>query len=312
MADYKKILYDFWENIRVNNAADYKYGVDMTGYKKEAHISYIPDYNPMHMLNLYYPEDHVIGGGEMLPTIIVIHGGGWMYGVIDESERFLGYLASKGYAVMAMNYRLLQETDLQGQVSDIYHAIHWLEKYGPKRGFDLSRVLITGDSAGGHLSILTASIKENIPLQHKYGVTPFGFKLSAIAVSCPVAEVDKLYIAGSRYDDVGVGTAREYVRLMLGEMGEKAAYNGFMSASEVVEGINLPPVLIIGTEHDSLHEHTGYMIECLTSNHHKFETMIWPAGDGCHLCHVFNVAHPEWLESMQSNERMLEFFVRNM
>ena len=307
--DYKKYLAEYWKTIEENNEKDYKFGVDVTGYRKEAHIPYEGDYDPDHTLNLYYPDSYRPCDAK-LPVIIDIHGGGWMYGNVDVSERYLGFLASKGYAVMAMNYRLLQRTDLAGQIADIFAAMHWLSQYGPDRGFDLSRVLLTGDSAGGHLSILTECIELSRELQEIYGVKPFDFSINAISVSSPVVEMDKLYIVASEETELGRETAKAYVELMLGDKGKSASWNHHMSISEVVPGLSLPPVQIIDSEMDSLRAHTGYLIDILKKNNQRYETLTWSKENGIHLMHVFNIGHWEWKESIEANEKMLEFFDR--
>ena len=307
MDKWKQALADFWDSIKLANDSGWKYGVDSTGWRKEAHIPYTGDYDPMHVLNLYYPEKWDVTKGA-LPTVIDIHGGGWMYGTVDDSERYLGYLASRGYAVMGMNYRLLQQTDLQGLVADIYDSIHWLEQFGPGRGFDLGRVLLTGDSAGGHLTNLVACIQADPGLQKAYSVTPFSFALSALCVCCPCAETDRLYIMGAEGTESGECSARAYRELMLGDKGEDAPWNGHMSASDTMNGITLPPLLLIGSETESLYEQTKSLIATLERTGQRYETLIWKKEDGAHLQHVFNISHWEWTESRISNDRMLEFF----
>ena len=198
--DYRQFLIENWDAIDKANAADYPNGVDSTGYRAEKHIAYLGDYDPAHMLNLYYPED--FKADKKIPTVIYIHGGGWMYGNADISERYLGFLASCGYAVMAMNYTLLQNGNLSVIVKEIYSAMHWLEKYGPARGFDLGKVLVCGDSAGGHLSVLTTCISLSEKLQEIYGVKAPSYKISAVSVSSPVVETSKLYINGEEGTDL--------------------------------------------------------------------------------------------------------------
>ena len=256
-----------------------------------------------------YPEDFAAGSGS-LPTIIYIHGGGWMYGSADISDRYLGYLASRGYAVMAMNYRLLQQGNLQDMISDIFAAMSWLGKHGPVRGFDLSRVLVCGDSAGGHLSILTTCITRSEELGKIYSVPALSYEISAVSVSSPVAETGKLYIAASEDTELGQGTAKAYVDMMLGEKGKDAAWNGHMAASEVVPGPGLPPVHIIGSESDALTAHTGYLKEVLDKNGIPYELFYRSKEEGIHLLHVFNISHWEWHESIEANESMLAFFGR--
>ena len=309
--DYKQKLFDFWDMVKKNNDAGWKYGVDPTGWRKESHINYYGDYHPMHVLNLYYPESWDESQGK-LPTIVYIHGGGWLYGTVDDGERYLGWLASQGYAVMAMNYRLLQETDLQGLVSDIFAAMGWLTKHGPARGFDLSKVLVTGDSAGGHLTLLTTCIQQSEKLQQIYKVEPFGFSVSALAISCPCVETDTLYINGAPGTEEGEGTAKAYRDLMLGEDGEDAPWRDYMSFSQASKGLKLPPILLIGSESESLYAQSCFLMDYMKDREEEFETLVWKKEDGPHLVHVFNISNWEWRESLISNRRMLEFFSKNI
>ena len=138
------------------------------GVAVETGLAYLPDGDPMHTLNLYRPE----GAQGPLPTVVDIHGGGWMYGDRELNRNYCMALAAQGYAVMGMSYRLLPQVDLRGQVQDVFASLRWLEEHGGEHGFDLSRILLTGDSAGGHLAGLTACIQKSPALQALYGVQP--------------------------------------------------------------------------------------------------------------------------------------------
>ena len=305
---YKQELVDFWAAIKTANDAGYRYGVDVPGTRRESHIPYIGDYHPMHVMNLYYPEDFRADNGK-LPAIIDIHWGGWMYGTVDDSERYLQYLASKGYAVMGMNYRLLPETDLGGIIRDIFASLSWLAEYGGARGFDLSRILLTGDSAGGHLALLTAYLMQSAALREIYGVADPGLALSAVCVCSTCTETDRLGgIADDEESERGRGTAAAYRELLLGPDGEAAPWNGHMSISETAGEGPLPPVLIIGSESDSLYAQTKLLEEIFRRHGQTYEELIWKREDGPHLQHVFNISHWEWRESILSNDRMLAFF----
>lgn len=78
----------------------------------------VPAATPMHTLNLYRP----LGAEGPLPVVVDIHGGGWMYGDRELNRAYCMYLASQGWAVMGMSYRLLPEVDLRGQVQDVLPA----------------------------------------------------------------------------------------------------------------------------------------------------------------------------------------------
>ncbi|MCR5149225.1 MAG: alpha/beta hydrolase [Eubacterium sp.] len=311
--DYKKILVDFWETIE-ENGKNKNETVKPEGWRMEKHVPYIMDYNVDHMMNLYYPKDFT--GEEKLPTIINIHGGGWMFSHIDDSENYMAFLASEGFAVMGMGYRLLQTGDLQCIVSDIFESLHWLEKYGSKRGFDLNRVLITGDSAGGHLALLTACIMQSRKLQEAYNVEPVSFKISTVSASCPCPLTDKLYILEDDKTDIGRGTAEAYNEFFLGKQGKNAPWDGHMSFADTIkdvkaEGNEFPPVFIIGSENESLNFQTKLLKEVMEENGLKYEVLEWKKDDGGHLYHVFNIEHWEWYESLLSNRTMLEYFRSN-
>ena len=61
---------------------------------------YLPDGDPMHKLNFYRPE----GREGVLPLIVNVHGGAWVYGDKDLNKYYCMYLASKGYCVMGMSF----------------------------------------------------------------------------------------------------------------------------------------------------------------------------------------------------------------
>ena len=313
MTDYRKQLFDFWEEVKEGNAAADIYNPDSSGWKKESHIPYLGDYDPWHVLNLYYPEDH--DGSKKLKTVIYIHGGGWLYGTVDLSERYLGWIASQGYAVMGMSYRLLQYTDLKGLVEDIYGALSWLKDHGRDRGFDLDNILLTGDSAGGHLTNLTACIENSRKLQEVYGVSSQDLKIKALCVCCPCADIDHLYINGEPDTEEGEGTAAAYKALMLGEKENKAAWYGLMGIDETIavldtKASDMPPMLLIGTERDSLYAQSVFLMKQLDKAGWQYEKLIWGRDEARHLQHVFNISHWEWRESLISNKKMLEFFER--
>ncbi len=305
MENWKQVLVDFWEDVEKNNAKEDAHLPKPANWRKEAHIPYAGDYEPTHLLNLYYPEEYDPARGK-LKTVIYIHGGGWMYGNIDVSENYLGWIASRGYAVMAMNYTLLQDTDLGGIVKDIFEALKWLSVFGGERGFDLENVLITGDSAGGHLTGLVSAIMKDPELAKIYGVSAVDLGVKAICLNCPCSETDVLYINGEKGSEKGEGTAAAYLELMLGERKEAAPWYGHTSLSSVMKGIKLPPMLLIGSRADSLHDQTKLLIKAMDETAQEYETLIWE--ERPHLQHVFNISHWEWRESLISNEKMLKFF----
>jgi acetyl esterase/lipase len=73
------------------------------------------------------------------------------------------WLATKGYAVASINYRLSQHAVFPAQIQDCKAAIRWLRANAAKYGLDSKHVGAWGGSAGGHLVSLlgtTGNVKE--------------------------------------------------------------------------------------------------------------------------------------------------------
>jgi acetyl esterase/lipase len=117
----------------------------------------LPWYRPMH-LDLYLPA----GKGARRPLVVYIHGGGWMSGHPRQSGAFenwpgvLALIASRGYVVASVEYRLSGEAAFPAAIQDVKAAIRWLRANAAEYGIDPSRVVVWGGSAGGHLAALDA------------------------------------------------------------------------------------------------------------------------------------------------------------
>lgn len=271
------------------------------GVHCEKDIAYLNDSDPMHQLNLYWPEEETGN----IPTIIDIHGGGWMYGDKDLNRPYCEYLASKGFRVMGMSYRLLPHTDLQGMVQDIFASIHYLEYHAAEYGFDFGDVLLTGDSAGGHLTSLVMCIQQSKKLQKIYGVKPFAFNFTAAVICNGVCEMHDIY-AFTGF--LCRGSDKEMQKMLLGRQGANAPWNGYMNFSQVIEEAKPLPLMVISSESDPFYVHIQWLLETLRQKCWPCETVIWKKEDGKHLGHVFQIANPDWEESKVTNDKMLDFF----
>jgi len=105
-------------------------------------------------LDLYIPSAAVT---RPLPIAMYIHGGGMTAG--DKSDLnpvFLDALASAGYAVASVNYRLAPQSRFPAQIEDVRCAIRYLRAKAPKYGLNASELFAFGTSVGGQLVALAA------------------------------------------------------------------------------------------------------------------------------------------------------------
>lgn len=106
-------------------------------------------------------------GYEKRGLILFIHGGSWTGGDKEYYRNALGEWAEKGFAAAAMNYRYLsRETHMDGLLGDISSALGAISDLADREGVRLEKVLLTGASAGAHLSLLYAySRMESAPIR---------------------------------------------------------------------------------------------------------------------------------------------------
>jgi acetyl esterase/lipase len=84
-----------------------------------------------------------------------IHGGAWAFGSADGQDERLWRLAVSGrVAVVSVGYRLAPEHPYPSGVDDCVAVARWLVARA-RAEFGVDRLLIGGESAGAHLSVLT-------------------------------------------------------------------------------------------------------------------------------------------------------------
>jgi len=105
-------------------------------------------------LDLYIPR---FAGTRPLPVAMFVHGGGMAKG--DKSnlpQAFLDALATNGYAVASVDYRLAPNSQFPAQIEDVKCAIRYLRAKAVAYGLDKSEIFAFGTSAGGQLVALAA------------------------------------------------------------------------------------------------------------------------------------------------------------
>jgi acetyl esterase len=88
-----------------------------------------------------------------------MHGGGWVIGSLDSHDQFARMLANRaGAHVVSVGYRLAPEHRFPVAVDDAWDATQWLARQAAALGLDGQRLAIGGDSAGGTLATVCATL----------------------------------------------------------------------------------------------------------------------------------------------------------
>jgi acetyl esterase/lipase len=134
----------------------------MTGISCHPAIEYaqIPGFRPLE-LDLYLPDPAARASPGPVPVVVHVHGGGWLRGsrrhpLPAAGDGFYPGLAAAGLAVAAIDYRLSGEARYPAAVDDVRAAVAWVRAALPGYGIIPGPVVLWGDSAGGHLTLLAA------------------------------------------------------------------------------------------------------------------------------------------------------------
>jgi acetyl esterase/lipase len=90
------------------------------------------------------------------PLVVMIHGGGWQSGDPRQLPALTYHLVAHGYAVAAITYRFTPGSKYPAQLEDITDQLAMLRVRAAALGFDPSRIVLLGRSAGAHLALLYA------------------------------------------------------------------------------------------------------------------------------------------------------------
>jgi acetyl esterase len=94
-----------------------------------------------------------------LPTLLFIHGGGWVAGDLEAYDPTCRELCNaSGCLVVAIEYRLAPEHKFPAAPLDCYSALLWLASNAAWLGGDPHRIAVSGDSAGGNLAAVVAQM----------------------------------------------------------------------------------------------------------------------------------------------------------
>ncbi len=185
--------------------------------------------------DLYLPAGCNAGG---MPLVVWIHGDTWRDG--SKADCPVAWLASEGYAVASIGYRLSDTAVFPAQLDDCRAAIAEIERNADVWGIDRDRVAVAGSGAGGHLAALVGLTSQpaaaGATSTDRVGDSLF----PRIAAVCAVAAPASLTTLGPEQDRAGSPASR-LVGGPLPEFREAA-----QRASPVTHvSADDPPVLIL-------------------------------------------------------------------
>ncbi|MEX2476081.1 alpha/beta hydrolase fold domain-containing protein [Marinobacter sp.] len=127
-----------------------------TSFELKQNLSYTPEDWPAALnADLYLPERR---HHRKHPVVLLVHGGGWERRSREDMSGIAEDLASRGFAVMNIDYRFAPDHTFPAQLHDLQTAMHWLHDNSEGYGLSPDHISAFGFSSGAHLVTLMALV----------------------------------------------------------------------------------------------------------------------------------------------------------
>lgn len=242
------------------------------------------------LLDVYYP----VGTVEQLPTIVSIHGGGYVYGNKEIYRRYCMDLAKRGFAVVNFNYRLAPKGKFPAPLEDTNRVMAWICENAAEYHMDPMKIFVVGDSAGAQLASQYGAIWSN----SGYGKL-FDFEV-------PKIHIRALGLNCGMYDCKGMGAeprkgfVRDYLPRKLDARDPRL---------DVLAAVTdqFPPSHITTAYHDFLRDNAEPMCQYLQSRNVNAVWEIYGQEGNADIGHVFHV-NILLAEAVACNDSQTAFF----
>lgn len=259
--------------------------------KRYDNISY-GVHKELNLLDIYHKKNVT----DCQPTIISIHGGGWVYGDKDVYQFYCMGLAKRGFTIVNFSYRLAPENPYPAALEDINSVFTWVAEHAKEYNIDLNNLFVVGDSAGAQFASQYMAMLTNYEFQKNYQfkVPSDKIKVRAIALNCGIYDLKK-YVETSNDG------------LILAYLGEdpKSKVQALDTMKYITK--DFPPTFVMTSYHDFLKEHAKPMYDELIKLGVHCRYKVYGDKNNEKIAHVFHLDIRSQ-EAKECNNEECEFF----
>jgi acetyl esterase len=209
-----------------------------------------------------------VEAGSMTPTIVFLHGGGFVIGDLETHDGVCRRLSRDAAAVVvSVDYRLAPEAPFPAAVEDSYAALTWVVTNIADYGGDAARVVVGGDSAGGNLAAVCAQLaqRDGVPLAGQLLVYPATDMAGEYASRTENGDGYFLTLADVEWFSAHyTGVAGGQAALSDTAVAELAA-DPRLSPIRAASLAGLPPAVVVTAEFDPLRDEGNAYAEALAA-----------------------------------------------
>lgn len=170
---------------------------------------------------------------DMLPLVVVLHGGGWISGSKEDSRDLAIGLAHHGFAAACPSYRLAPLHPYPAAIDDVRTFVSFARSEATEWNIDPNRVASLGNSAGGHLAAMCGVTEDDAQ------------RVNAVVDLCGIADVTR---PREQHFPIAWGFLEQFMGLAY--EGNEAIYQAASPLWQLRE--NLPPFYVVHGEADDV------------------------------------------------------------
>jgi acetyl esterase/lipase len=216
-------------------------------YDIQPNVTYAIANNTELKLDLYLPHDHT----KPKPTLVLFHGGGWVDGAKERNVFYLLPYLSMGWTVINVEYRLARNSLAPAAVEDCRCALRWVMYHAKDYNIDTSKIVLTGTSAGGHLSLIAGMLPMGNVFDRQCPTTGGEKWNSPTEPTIKVAAIVNWFGIADVAEIVDGPNAKHYAMEWLGSRADRMELARQLSPLNYVRP-GLPPIITIQGDQDDI------------------------------------------------------------
>ena len=264
--------------------------------------------NPDLSLDIYQPEQIAILGAR--PTVVWIHGGGWVSGSKEHARGYFKRLAAAGYNVVSVQYQFAPDAIYPTQLHQIDEALKFINAHAAQYGIDANQLYLAGDSAGANMASHYAALVTNPEFAQASNIQPVlaAKQLKGLILHCGIYDLNAF--VNTAPEELGLIEWGVY-NLVQAYTGDKKDDATFLKQISTASNFNehYPPVFISGGNKDFLTKTQSLpFVEQLKAKKVSVTEVFYPDSKEF-LVHEYQFMMSK-KASQQTLERTLEFIAQ--
>ncbi len=247
------------------------------------------------LLDVYYPK----GTNKPLPTIVSIHGGGYVYGTKEVYQYYGMNLAQRGFTFVNFNYTLAPIKKFPTQLREINQVLQWMCDHAEQYFIDTNNIIIVGDSAGAQLNSQYSLMWSNPDYAALFDIKVPDFRLAAIGLNCGMYE-EQLDVPAEGMMKMMKGMLKDYYGK------DPSIHKDLMNVTGRIDG-RYPPSYVMSSYYDFLKDNVQPMVEILKAQGVPVESKIYGTEEDKMAQHIFH-CNVRYDLATQCNDDEVAFF----